>query len=392
MSAIALPFNAAAHHHVEGPFFDVSFTPGAAVSNLLTGAAGEVPAYPFLRAIWLRVTSSGGATGTGAPVLDADSPWRAFESVMLADANGAAIVGGIGTFSGYDLYLANKYGGYQFAADPAGAPDFSNAVADPEFSIRIPIEFDDRLGSGSLGNMNANAPFRLSLIGNIQAAIWSTVSTLTTPAMRVRGYLETWTLPADRNLAGIPQEQIPPGGLGTTQYWRKQVPSVTPSSANVTRFTDVGNLIRAWILVARSAAANNSRQADTAWPDPYTLAWDGVPLVTEPSAHRRAVMAQSLGYGRYNASITVGAIEAGVLAFLFNAPNVVADGGDGPNLWLPTLQSTRIEFSGSYGAGPTILEVLTNSVAAVEAAQPFSYAGETGQLAGPAQPSTRSRG
>ena len=36
---------------------------------------------------------------------------------------------------------------------------------------------------------------------------------------------------------------IPPGGIGTTQYWRKQNVSVAASSQNVIKFNDVGNLM-----------------------------------------------------------------------------------------------------------------------------------------------------
>jgi hypothetical protein len=393
--AAAIPFNAAAHAHVEGPWADVSFTPGAATTNLLVGSQGEVPAYPFLKGIWLRVEATGGTGGT----LTADGPWNVFQSIQLADANGTAIVGGIGTFNGWDLYLANKYGGQGLGAsmsDPAGHPDFVGTSPNFNFFIRIPIEFDPRTGSGALGNMNANAPFRLTLIGNATGNGGATQSPATglyqtnpttIPSVRVRCYLECWTLPAAQNLAGIPQEQIPPGGLGTTQYWRKQPFSITASGSNTTKFTDVGNLIRGWILSARDT--NGNRLTDAVWPDPYNLNWDGVPLLVEPSRHRRHDMACNLSYSRYNTSITVGTIEAGVLAFMFNHPNGTYWGGDGPNAWLPTLQSTRIEFAGSWGASVTQMEVITNSIAAVETAQPFSYASSSGQLSGPAQPSTR---
>src|SRR6266487_115972 len=252
----AIPFQAASHRHFEGPFADISFTPGAATTNLLTGTAGDVPAYPYLRACWLRVTTSGGTAGAG--VNDADFPWNIFQSMQLADTNGTAIFGGIGTFSGFDAYLANKWGGYRANPDPSLAPDFTNGIIAYSFGLRVPVEFDPYQGMGALGNMSANAPFRLTLIGNTTGAIHSTAPTAES-AVRTRAYIETWTLPQEKNLNGTPQMQIPPGGIGTTQYWRKQNVAVAASSQQALKFQDVGNLIRTWILVARSAAANSSR-------------------------------------------------------------------------------------------------------------------------------------
>jgi len=383
----AIPFQAASHRHFEGPFADVSFTPGAATTNLLTGTAGDVPAYPYLRACWLRVTTSGGTAGAG--VNDADFPWNIFQSIQLADTNGTAIFGGIGTFSGFDAYLANKWGGYRANPDPSLAPDFTNGIIAYSFGLRVPVEFDPYQGMGALGNMSANAPFRLTLIGNTTGAIHSTAPTAES-AVRTRCYIETWTLPTEKNLKGIPQQQIPPGGIGTTQYWRKQNVSVTASSQNVIKFNDVGNLIRTWILVARSSAANSNRLTQAAYPDPYNLNWDGTPLVVEPAAHRRVDMAECLDGTRYNTAVTAPPFEDGILVFSFANPREDTNGSDGPESFLPTLQSTRLEFSGAFGASITNMDIITNSVAAVETGAPYSFGGETGQLVGPAQPSTRS--
>lgn len=385
-AARAIPFQAASHRHFEGPFADVSFTPGAATNNLLTGTAGDVPSYPYLRACWIRVTTSGGTAGAG--VNDADFPWNVFQSIQLADTNGTAIFGGIGTFNGFDAYLANKWGGYRANPDPSLAPDFTNGIVAYSFGLRVPVEFDPYQAMGALGNMSANAPFRLSLIGNTTGAIHSTAPTAES-AVRARCYIETWTLPSEVNLAGIPQAQIPPGGIGTTQYWRKQNFLVLASSANTIKFTDLGNLIRTWILVARSSAANSSRLTQAAYPDPYNLNWDGTPLLVENTTHRRQAMAENLDGTRFNTAVTAPPFEDGILVFSFANPREDIFGSDGPESFLPTLQSTRFEFTGTFGASITNLDVLTNSVAAVETDVPFSFGGETGQLAGPAQPSTR---
>lgn len=380
MSQVIIPFNAAARRHTEGPFFDESFTPGTSIANVVQGSTGEVPSYPFLRNVLIHLTCSGGSAGSGT--LEPDAPWNAIAGLQLSDANGSPIYGGIGTWDGYDTFLSNLFGGYTPGCPHPGELSGvdTTSVVGFELWYRIPLEFDLRTGAGSLGNMAANAPFRVQIQGNTADAIWDTQPSVV-PELRLRGYIETWTLPKAANLAGHAQEQLPPGGLGTTQYWRKASPTVTASSQNRVKFTDLGYMIRNWILVVRDT--NGDRLTDAIFPDPFTLSWDSNPLLIESPDLRKMIMSTALPLRVQTA------LPAGVLAFMFDTPDGFANGGDGPNSWIPTLQSTRMEFDGVFGAGVTSMDILTNAVAAVETAQPYSYGSETGQLTGPAQPSTR---
>jgi hypothetical protein len=80
----AIPFTAAAHEHQEP-----AFTRGP---TLLTANAQQLdtidlPAFGFLRHIYLDVTCTGGVGGT----LAADAPFNIIQSLTLLDVNGAPL-------------------------------------------------------------------------------------------------------------------------------------------------------------------------------------------------------------------------------------------------------------------------------------------------------------
>lgn len=88
-------------------------------------------------------------------------------------------------------------------------------------------------------------------------------------------------------------------------------------------------------------------------------------MIQEHRAHRRTKMAEQF-------LTTAAGIPAGVLAYSFDT-DVLGHGGDGtPELWLPTVQSSRLEFQGGdWTAGD--VEVLINDVAPVEVDQARRY-------------------
>src|SRR5664279_339427 len=98
-----IPFTSASHEHTE-PFFDQTFTPGAAQQNF---GPINVPSYGYLRHIYIQVTSAGGAIGSGE--LGADYPFNLFSSLALIDTNGAPI---FGPMDGFAAEMCNMVGAY----------------------------------------------------------------------------------------------------------------------------------------------------------------------------------------------------------------------------------------------------------------------------------------
>lgn len=366
-----IPFVAAAHEHTE-PMFDVTVAGGAPPTAAAQLGPFDVPAFGYLRHIFIEVDASGGVLGAGA--LAADFPWNFISSITLSDVNGAPI---FGPLDGYATLWANIIGGYAGGANDPRALPFYDATINGLFTFRIPVEIARHNGMGALANQNAAASYKLSITTAASTVTFATAPT-TVPAFRIRGWLEAWTLPNEVDVAGRPQAQLPPAH-GTTQYWSQFVKS-TGVGANTTQLPRVGNLIRNVLIIARTTAAGTPR-SDTVFPDPPTLAWDARSLRNDTQTYIIERMRSKLP--------DLTARDAGVFAYVFGDSDHGSIGDDDPTLWLPTVQSTRLELTGSSAAAGT-LQVITNDIAPVEVipAERFVETSASGSLQRPTVPTT----
>ena len=344
---LIVPFGAAAHEHSEGPFLDTTFVPG---SNTVQVYNGGVPSHGFLRGVWIYVTCSGGVAGTAHE----DAPWNLLDRIELRDVNGGEIF----SLDGYNAFLASFLGGYDFIQDPRMDPHYVGTTPNFAFAIWVPVEIHHSTGLGSLANQNAAAEYKLTIRGNTSANVWSVAPT-TIPTVRVRCYLETWTLPDKTDPGGRVQAQLPPLH-GTTQFWSVSQDDVASGNDSL-KLTRLGNMLRAIILVTRNGAG--ARNASIL-PELLELHWDQRILLQEHRDRRRSKMARQF--------ITSSAgLPTGVYAFNMDT-DILGHAGDGTTeLWLPTRQSTRMEFKGAFSAGS--VQVLTNDVAPVEVNQARRY-------------------
>jgi len=340
--AADVPFIRAAQRHTELAF-DVTFTPGSSVAPL---GPFDVPAYGFVRAIWLYVQGSGGALGAG--VLSADAPWNIINQVSLTDTAGAPIVFPL---SGYQWYLANLLGGYRGFNDPTLSPDYDGTM-NMSYMLRIPVEITPWDGFGSLANQSAQNPFRISLTGGTLADLVVGGAPVA-PTVRIRAYVEAYSIPAPKDLLGQSQEVAPPGH-GSVQFWSVAAPTVSAAFGSV-RLPRVGNLIRNIILVHRLASGARD---EAMIPDAITLRWDSRDLVTNKlREHIRSDMFAATG---------LSTIPPGVIAFQRTDDQDGTAGFENRHQWLPTVQSTRLDYEGTFDAAGTV-EILTNDVAVTAA-------------------------
>lgn len=339
-TVVPQPFVRGAYQHVEPTPLDVSTTIGT--STLLGNF--DVPAFGFLRNIILLCEATGG-TGTAA-VYDSDAPWSAIEEVVLSDVNGAPIVG---PFSGYELYLLNKWGGYVGNPDPTRSPYYIAPATNGNFSftLRVPVEISERDALGALPNQNASQTYKLRVTQAAKSAVYATNPT-TLPTLRVRGYLEAWSQPMPTDLAGRPVAPTPPA-MGTTQFWSKQVFNQNGGFAT-NRLARVGNLIRQMILVYRTSAGVRSTAN---FPDPISLYIDSKLLVNQPQLLQQQYMAE-----RNDSNV----MDTGVMVFDFCHDFDGSIGSEMRDQLLPTTQATRLEYQGDWAAAGT-LTVLTNDIA-----------------------------
>lgn len=334
------PFVRGSRQHTE-PFDDRSIAMQAAATTNVGPI--DVAAFGFLRHIVILVTCTLGAGTAGT--LKEDAPWIFLDNIQLTDVNGTPIVGPL---SGYDLYLANKYGAYVADCDPANSPSYTvTDTNNPAFLLRVPVEIAERDALGALPNMSAAQSYKLSYVLNSAGSAYSVNPGTTLPTVRVRAWIETWAQPSAAGLDGVPNELVPPG-VGTTQFWTKTVANITAGEQRI-RLTRVGNLIRNLVLVYRNATPVRNT---TNFPDPLRIEWDGKIYTNEGRDIIRQHTRERYGFTP----------ETGVFVFDFTHDMDGKPGNELRNLYLPTTQASRLELVGNFGAAGT-LAILTNDVA-----------------------------
>lgn len=336
------PFTRSSIEHVEPAAFDR--TNQLTASSVVLGP-DSLPSYGYLRAVYLLVSTAAGG-GAGASTYQPDAPFSALDEVVLQDINGTPLV----QVSGYELYLINAFGGYNFSDDPTLMPEYSLVTTGGSFtfSLRIPVEIIARLGLGALENMNAASAYQLRITQAATTSIWSSNPATTIPTMRVRVWVECWAPPGDRDASGTPNAIRPPAD-GTTQYWTRQSGITVAVGQNTAQVRRVGNLIRNLIVVSRTGAGV---RADNVFVEPIQLTWDGRIIVAEPQVLRKRYTRQRFG------------IPAPTGVFIYDfTHDFTGHCGDGEmrDIYLKTASSSRLEFSGVSAAAGS-LSILVNDV------------------------------
>lgn len=347
-----VPFVRATKKHRE-PFFDQTNALGTALSPI------NVPAYGFLRGLWVRVD---GVAGTGAAGVapPADSPFNVFQFFGLFDVNGAPLIGPFGT--SYREFSIGKYGAYHRYFD-GRQNDFLAPTTGNNGAFRlwfyVPVELVRRNALGSLANLNAAATYKLQLTINTSAALYGAGTFTTAPTIRVRCWIDAWAQPPATDLLGNMTAQVP-NAHGTTQFWSEQVYPIGAGQQTI-RLVRVGLYIRMLILTLIGAAGARDT-TDTDWPDPIQLFLDGFEL-TNISQNFFWNEMYSLYNITPNSTEAANARDAGVYVFQFVDDDSAVLGNEERNRYLPTLQSSRLEVRGSFAGATTGLSVLTNDVA-----------------------------
>jgi hypothetical protein len=344
----ALPFTDGARYHREQIAIpNNSFT-------LAAGQINEIPinAYGFARGILLQVTATAG-TGSAA-VASADAPFNVLGPMQITDPDGAPIYN---VDSGYTAMLIQKYGGYFPNGDPRQDGFFSNVATTGnfQFMLYIPLEIIERNALGALPNTDSGKQYKMNLNFNGLTTVYATNPT-GTPTVTVTAYLVAWTQPPPQDVLGRTLTRVPPL-VGTTQYWSRQSIPVNAGQSNGQTWGRVGNIVRGWILTYRNASG--VRQ-DSNWPAVATLYRDGYNYDVVPQSVWQQEISQR--YNLPNANDTAGGRDTGVYPYMFHHDFDGKPGNELRGLWWPTLQSSRIELDGSYGAAGT-LSVITNDIA-----------------------------
>jgi hypothetical protein len=359
--AAAIPFIASAHEHAETA---PTITSKRAAANAAETFEFNVPSYGYIRAIWFDIKCTAGKAASGAEPA-ADAPFNVLDQVTLLDTNGAPI---FGPLSGYNMFLSNLYGGYVYQQDPRSLGTYKtvNSSGELRVQMRIPIEISHHDGTGCIGNQNASAPYRVRFNINSNANIFKKeAEEPTKQTITVEPILEAWSLPNAVDAIGRPQAQLPPN-YGTVQYWSERTVTGVPTGNYPVQVLRVGNLIRNLIFVGRETNSTGERK-DNIFPSSPIINWDARQLYNESQTYR-----QNRSYEPLESIPTLGR-PAGVYAYTFDRTNQDRAGDDKPWMWLPTVEATRLELTGSFEEKGAVV-VLVNDIAPAEVNPTQRYA------------------
>jgi len=348
-----VPFTRSAKWHVETSNTDaITLTANAITRNY------PITSYGYLSGIMITATASGGVAGGTNAVYFEDAPWSVFSQVIVQDTNGTALF----QLSGYNSYLAMKYGSYRlFAPDGSALTSIYTKPTSGNFSFILVIFFEfGQDGLGCLPNMDASARYNLQLtiaagvkVGASTGPVYTTapgtaVTTLTlTVEILARGK------PPAQDMFGN-QNSISPPGVGTAQYWTDSI--LLPSMANgknTPQLTRVGNVIRNHILVFRNTNGTRASAEGADVPAAIEFDWDAGQRFVINTATARLIF----GYMVFGQDV-----PNGVIIFPYTTdPNKLALSEFGDE-WMGTVGATKLLLQFTTTAAAGSLDVITNDI------------------------------
>ena len=337
----------------------------------------NIPAYGFLRGLWIEVILATGLANAATTYLT-DGFHCALSSITLQDTSGNPIYGPVvqgGSGTPAISAFIQKYGGYGAYMDPVEMglyvepSSWSHTAVNLVYWYYIPIELISRNGLGSITNLNAAAAYQLLMTVAPAGNITGTLTDL--PTYTVNTYFDAWSQPPAHDSLGNQTTQRPPA-LNTTQFWTVANFPISAGYQKI-QLTRLGYYIRELILIFMNSSGVRS---DVVPPNQIELWKDNQPILQQDAALWRTKMYRDYGYsasgfadGTADSSLSTptvpaaGVQDTGVFVVNFNDDFGLLIGDELRNGYLPTLQSTKLEVRGTMGTGATTLYVLTNDVA-----------------------------
>lgn len=361
-----IPFSLASRKMTRLSFSSVTTALSASGPTLMTPI--QLPAVGYLSHVNLEVTVT--VTGGTAPAFTADAPFNVLNSVEFKTAAGNDI---IVPMSGYQLYLANKYGA-QFAqapmADARMGRQYSAVPATgAHFFLQVPLEVDAANAYGAIPALASNRSYQLNV--NLAAIPTLMSGTPTSVSVTITGVAHYWSEPPSSTPSGAVQASAP-SGLGTVSQWQLEMPSVNPGDRLI-KSNNVGNVLRTLIFVLRNAAG--ARIDTNGWPAVSELYLDNEPMFYFSQNEWEDMMCKWYDL-QATAKDVANGLDTGVYVIPFHtlASNSFAGSSDNSRAQLlPTVDASQLQLRGtSWGSAVSGLEIITNSVIPTDAATLYS--------------------
>lgn len=315
----------------------------------------------YLRGILLVVENTAVNTTVTTVAYQEDAPYSVLSVIRFLDTNSRPF---IGTLSGYDVYILNKYGGYMFQGDAEMSATYSatsgtaTTAGTFAFVLYLPLEIVARNALGSQLNKSGAAQFAIEMFAAATATVFSTAPA-TSSTLRVRGTLVSWLDPEATDARGNPVEQQPPF-LNTTQRWEKQSGIPISAGDRTLRLQGIDGMLRMLIFIARRSASTRAN-GETDWPDPISLKYEESFLM---QSRIRLLYRWLIGmtYGYSAANDAAGGRDSGVFpVWEWIQDFSLKPGNELTREYLPMSSASNLELIGNWGSAVT-LDILVNKV------------------------------
>lgn len=341
-------------------------------SVVLSANTQTLPQYSptpnaYLRGLWLQVDIV--AAGNAATVaFQPDAPWISLSQIVFADANQKPIVGPL---NGYQLLVANKFGGYFNNSDPRAGVTYSVVTGSggtggtAHFVLYVPLEVVNRDALGALQNKSASSAFQLLLTANTLTGIYSTAPTAA-PTMTVTVHEDGWVQPKGADATGNPLAQAPPQ-LGTTQYWTVGTYNALNGSQQVQLTQGLGYPIRKFAAINYDVSAGTRAAGDSDWPLTSQFIFRGTTFWNVTQTTWRDQMGKLYDFNSATADTAWG-LENGVYLLDYSHDFFVGPGAELRTGYLPTQQGDQFQLVAQF-RGNSNLQWLANYVAPIAGPQ-----------------------
>lgn len=317
----------------------------------------------WLRGAWFdfaMLTSANAAT----VVFNADPIAGGFsgvQKVILYDLGGEVVV----SLSGYEWLVMNKFGGYFEVGDPRADITFSQTAGSGgtggsyHFILYLPFEAVGRDGLGTVQN-ESKPGWKIEIWQDSSAQTYTTPPT-TLGTLRLRGFLDSYTEPAEAAPNGRPFAQTPPLP-GTLQYWKSENVSLPAGTAKYDLTNGIGFPIRNIVYYGRDAGNSTRATADGNWPDPATILLGNINYATR--SKNLWISKMSKAFGLASVGTTVPAADAAqgrenaVFPVWFTQDFGLIPGNELRFKYLDTQVNSLVRLTGSFGAAMTFFALV----------------------------------
>lgn len=319
----------------------------------------------WVRGFWLDFTLTI-AGNAATPAFAADGPWSAIQKVTIYDLGGEVVL----QLLGYEWMIMNKFGGYFEVGDPRADITFSVTTGSGasagsfHYALYLPFEVVARDALGVVQN-ESKPGWKVEVWMDSATNAFGVGGTLPTgtgtASVRVRGFIESYTEPAQNAPNGRPFAQTPPLP-GTLQYWKSENVSLPSGNTKYDLSNGIGFPIRNIIYYVRDASNSTRATADANWPDPATLLIGNVNFFTR--SKNLWITKMSKAYGFSSLGATTPAVdsaqgrETGVFPVWFTQDFGLQPGGELRFKYLDTQVNSLVRLTGSFGGTTTFFAMV----------------------------------